>query len=332
MDVVGLLGLFVGIAVAASVFLASYFIFIKNQNKLQSGLLGALFLAIALRVGKSIWYFIFFGIAPFGTLLGLLGLTFIGPLILLYFQTSTNPSRNLKKLDVLHLILPILGIVFFYFNPFPNNSSLYKIATFFILVYLVITWVLHFRFDYTNQKLASWNQTVLIAVTGVWGALVFQHTTGTMLQYAWGGAISGGFIYYLLLNALKSQVIIPKSQTERIPDRVLKKVKKALEQDRIYLKRNLTLNEFASLTDLPSYMVSKTVNQLYNKSFPETINHFRIGEVKNKLVASNGEFVKIEGLAYEAGFNTPSAFYAAFKKNTGMSPKAFQKMNVPEKS
>ena len=52
------------------------------------------------------------------------------------------------------------------------------------------------------------------------------------------------------------------------------------------------------------------------------MNELRVKEVKQKL--AGGSDVKIEGLAYDVGFNTPSAFYAAFKKETSLSPREYQ--------
>ena len=60
----------------------------------------------------------------------------------------------------------------------------------------------------------------------------------------------------------------------------------------------------------------------YGRTFPEVVNELRVKEVKAKLAV--GVDVKIEGLAYDAGFNTPSAFYAAFKKETDQSPREYQ--------
>jgi AraC-like DNA-binding protein len=55
------------------------------------------------------------------------------------------------------------------------------------------------------------------------------------------------------------------------------------------------------------------------------MNHYRIRDVKNRLSTANGDFIKTERLAYKVGFNKPSAFYEAFKKETSISPKEFQK-------
>lgn len=66
------------------------------------------------------------------------------------------------------------------------------------------------------------------------------------------------------------------------------------------------------------------MNKIYGKSFPET-NSFRVQEVKKQLEKERNKVYKIEGIAFEAGFSTPSSFYTAFKKETGLTPTSYQK-------
>ena len=87
----------------------------------------------------------------------------------------------------------------------------------------------------------------------------------------------------------------------------------------------MNLQQFSTDYDIPSYLVTRSVKELYGKSFPETLNHFRIEKIKEMLLDPKKEHLKIESLAYEVGYTSPSAFYAAFKKSTGQTPTAYQK-------
>ena len=66
-----------------------------------------------------------------------------------------------------------------------------------------------------------------------------------MLQYAVGSGIASIPIYYAFILALTTSVALNKTHTERIPKEIVLRVKAALEEEKIYLKRNLTINEFA---------------------------------------------------------------------------------------
>ena len=63
-------------------------------------------------------------------------------------------------------------------------------------------------------------------------------------------------------------------------------------------------------------------------SFREFVNTYRIAEVKEKLCEKSADFSKVEALAYDVGFNSPSAFYAAFKKETSLSPQEYRKLKL----
>lgn len=324
MHTIGLLGIFCGIAVAIGIFLSTYFLAIKPQNKLPERLLGFLFLAITIRLSKSIWYFIFYEVAPLGLMVGYMGLASIGPLLYLYVKYSGRSQAAFRKNDLFHVGVPVLGGLIVLFIQLYSVDFLYPAATALAAIYALWALRLHQKTTYQNTQLARWNTHVLIAVMMVIGAFVYQHIPERMIHYAVGSAIASIPLYYVLIYALRSPNFWHQSSPKALPQDISDKVKIALELEQKFLQPNLSLREFATVIDAPAYLVTKAVNQLYGKTFPEAINAFRIEVVKKRLVHPEEDFGKIESLAYDVGFNSPSAFYAAFKKETGMSPKAFQ--------
>ena len=318
------LALFSGIAVTAGIFLSVYFLVIKNENSLMFGLLAGLYLAVSIRIAKSIFYFMT-GIPEIGVALGFVGLASIGPFVWLYIKYSKSSNIKFSKTDLLHFTLPILGFlpVWLIGEGFP--TIMYKFSTFVLSIYLVIAWNRYFKADYSQAISQNWNRLVLISVSVIWSAFVYQHASDTIIDYAVGAGIASLLMYILLAFALKNPVLFPKINPIKIDSRVVQKLKRAIEEEKIYQKPALTLSQFAQEIEEPSYLLSKALKSEFGKSFPELMNHFRIRDVKNRLSTANGDFIKIEGLAYEVGFNTPSAFYAAFKKETSLSPKEFQK-------
>ncbi|MEL7005111.1 MAG: helix-turn-helix domain-containing protein, partial [Bacteroidota bacterium] len=203
----------------------------------------------------------------------------------------------------------------------------YKTTTVLMMIYLAVAWLIHLKNDYNSKKLRSWSHHVLIAISLVWASFVYQHITETILDYAVGGGLASIPIYYLLIVIIKNPNVFVKAEKIDIPNDVILKIQKAFEIENIFLNRDLNLTQFASTQEIPAYLVTKTVNHLYGKTFPETVNYFRVNEIKNKLAKNTEEFVKIEWLAYDSGFKTTSTFYTAFKKETGMTPKAFQRQH-----
>lgn len=319
MNTIGIFGVLAGSAVGLALFLSSFFLGIKRHENTQNIWLGLILLAIALRVGKSIFYFLLNDMAPFGLALGFMGLASIGPLTwLMLRQESSINVRNFW-----HFVIPIVGgIGCFLVSPSPWETIFYQSATAILLVYLLWTFI---RFRKTPAgPTKSWNQNVLIMVFGVWVALLYQHLSDTMMDYAIGAVIAAIFIYWIFFQSFKTGVF-PKGITVNLPDQTIREVQGALENQLLFKRQGMNLQQFSTELDIPSYLVTRSVKELYGRTFPETLNHFRIEEVKKMLQDPKKEHLKIEALAYEVGFASPSAFYAAFKKYTGQTPTAYQK-------
>ena len=327
MNAIGILGLFCGISVAFGLFLSSYFLLVRKERNLSSMLLGILFLAVSIRISKSIWFFIFYEVAPIGLMIGYLGLALVGPSLYFYIRNTTR-KINLRNYDSIHAIIPIIGALISLLMSLEMTTIAYKSTTVIMLVYLLVSWYMHLKTNYDSQKLKSWNKHVLIAVSAVWASFAYQHLTGTLMDYAIGAGIASIPIYYLIIVVLRNPAINVKSHKVQLPQKVVDKVRRSFEEERVFLIPNLTLTQFSASIEIPAYLITKSVNQLYNKTFPETVNYFRVKEVKDQLVKNSHEFVKIEGLAYDAGFKTSSTFYTAFKKETGMTPSAFQRQHA----
>ncbi len=122
----------------------------------------------------------------------------------------------------------------------------------------------------------------------------------------------------------KPRFFIPEEKDDCSSSDLLSKLTEALEKQKLYKRHALTISEFSKAIDEPVYKISRTLNQHYGKSFPELINHLRISEIKEELVKNDNQTTKIESLAYEAGFNAPSSFYVAFKKELGLTPKEYK--------
>lgn len=319
MNTIGLFGVLAGSAVAFSLFLASFFLVVKRKENEHFLWLGLILMAIGLRVGKSIFYFLLNDMAPIGLAFGFLGLASIGPLVWLMVRQEESVQPRMMG----HFVFPILGaIACFLVSPSPWETYLYKFATLVLLGYLLISWRNLLRS--VDSTFRTWNLKILIMVSGVWVALVYQHVSATMMDYAWGAMIASIFLYWIFFESFKTG-IFPKGISVSLPDQTVDVVRKAFENDRLFKAHGMNLQQFASQLDIPPYLVTRSVKQLYDRSFPETLNHFRVEEVKQLLLDSKKEHLKIESLAYEVGFASPSAFYAAFKKHTGQTPTAYQK-------
>lgn len=317
-------GLIAGIAVAASLFLATYFFSVKTKNTFKNKLLGFLFLAIGLRIGKSIAFFIFESMVPIGLAIGYFGLACIGPLLFFYVRSPLKPQKQFLKTDILHAIVPMTGVVICLTADLYTTTILYKSTTVLLLMYIVISIVQSKRKQYYLENIRLWNIQIIVIVSLIWGAFVYQHITAGIRDYAIGAGLASLPIYYIFIYAIKWPMTYNKSVTQKFPRECLDKVRNAFEKDAVFIKAGITLAKFSEEHNIPSYIVTKAVKELYSKSFPETVNHFRVEAFKEKLKNPDAYNTKIEILAYEVGFNSPSVFYTEFKKSTGLSPSRYK--------
>lgn len=145
--------------------------------------------------------------------------------------------------------------------------------------------------------------------------------------------------YYLSkdLRFLKSHVmqgetslIQPgKYQKNKMSDQYLRECKDKLlqlmEQEKIYREPCLTLNQLAKKLDLAPHHLSQVINTCLGSNFFNFVNYYRIEECSVKLSQFGKEEKNISEIFYESGFSSKSAFYEAFKRCTGMTPREFRK-------
>ncbi len=102
-----------------------------------------------------------------------------------------------------------------------------------------------------------------------------------------------------------------------------RRLKERIEQERLFLVADLSLQKLANLIETKPYYLSQVINQFHRRNFHEFINLYRINFAKELLTNSQH---KIETIAFDSGFNSISTFNVAFKKETGLTPSEFKKM------
>lgn len=311
MSEIGLLGVFCGISVFIG--LTASFNYIQTKYRHRNWLIAGLFLAVSLRVAKSIWYFVFFDVAPLGLAIGFLGLSSIGPISWLFLKNSRG---KLRSFDLIHFALPFIGFLGAFLFSIDYVTIGYKLATVILLLYASVVFVI--------AHAQGLKEARLIAIGALFIGLCFvvQHLSESMLAYAWGAAIAG-----IILLFLSRRIGINdknKSIKSGLSPQMVQLVVDAFQVDKVYLDKNLTLNALSNDIRVPTYLISKVVKKNYGRTFPETLNYFRIKEAK-RILSAQLEFLKVEIVANEVGFKSVSAFYVAFKKHTGGSPTEYRK-------
>ena len=103
------------------------------------------------------------------------------------------------------------------------------------------------------------------------------------------------------------------------------KLESIMESEKPYLQSDINLYQLAKKLSISTHDLSFLLNSSLLISFNSFINNYRINEAKRLLMSKKHTFLSIEGIGYESGFSSKSAFFTCFKKVVGCSPLEFKK-------
>ena len=98
-----------------------------------------------------------------------------------------------------------------------------------------------------------------------------------------------------------------------------------MQAEQAYLRSDLTLPRLAKLIDCSVNHLSQVINAGFGMSFFDYLNRFRVEHAKLLLAEADGRPNAVLNIAFTVGFNSNSAFYAAFKKHVGQTPAQYRR-------
>jgi AraC-like DNA-binding protein len=101
------------------------------------------------------------------------------------------------------------------------------------------------------------------------------------------------------------------------------------QQHQPYLDAELNLQHVATATGYSRNQISYLLNQVLGQSFYRYVNQARLQHLLAAVEKATAP-VRIDELAFAAGFNSLSAFYSCFRQHTGLTPKAYLKQNAKQ--
>lgn len=200
--------------------------------------------------------------------------------------------------------------------------------------------------------LLSFSICAVIAIT-----IYFMHVFYPVLHWMRTGFLAlTAFIYWVSYAALTQPDIFsvihgkakdepaiitdlkPKLQVHRpakkysnssLPEEEAARIAASLEEmmstERPYLDPEFTIDKLAKLISTNRHHLSQVLNQKLGLSFYDYVNTYRVNEAKVLLADPARADHKIAAIAYDAGFNSLSAFNDVFKKTTGQTPSQYRK-------
>jgi AraC-like DNA-binding protein len=114
---------------------------------------------------------------------------------------------------------------------------------------------------------------------------------------------------------------------ERISD-IVTRVTRLMEDSKLYLQSELTLQDLAEKLDIPPYQVTQAINEGLGKNFYDLVNGCRVEEAKRLLSDPSSRNSKILTVGMDSGFNSKTTFNTVFKKFTGLTPSEFKEQQL----
>tara|TARA_B100000809_G_scaffold266574_1_gene329995 strand:+ start:3305 stop:4489 length:1185 start_codon:yes stop_codon:yes gene_type:complete len=99
-----------------------------------------------------------------------------------------------------------------------------------------------------------------------------------------------------------------------------------MEDDQPFTNGKLSLKEVATKLNVSTNYLSQVINENLNKNFFDFVNEYRVNLIKEKMKDPNHKQFTLLALAFDCGFNSKSNFNVIFKKHTGLTPTAYQKI------
>ncbi|WP_281227299.1 AraC family transcriptional regulator [Flavobacterium aquiphilum] len=286
----------------------------------------------------------------------------LGPTVYLFTLSLLNPEFRLKKSYLFHLLPFILnGIYFlpFYLNTaeFKIDNYEHLIAKGSVIMpiqYLLKTISMSAYFTAQLFLYKKYQKSKSSTYQVSWFILYFTSqfilTTGSLIDHFSGLHYFGDpyrfainiitfFLYSIMIgllffpSLLYGNRIIEKETKEKYShSKLSNEVKETIlcqlndymkGNDKPYLNENLQLDDIAKMLKASSQQVSQVINEKMGFNFNDFVNAHRIDEAKMMLLSDSYSNITIDAIAQKSGFRSKSAFYTAFKKHTGNTPKEY---------
>lgn len=216
--------------------------------------------------------------------------------------------------------------------------------------YSVLSYVLLYKYqerlkeNYSNIDSIdhTWLKILVGGFLGIWMWDFMGYVLNLLHAPAWLGdklGIAGNFLLFIFINTLvvynlaKSGIVkkvvspsmTPSSESKEqdaSDQMTIEKLSKAMLEQKLFLDPELTIEQLAEHTNLSIRKISNTINRHFNQNFYDYINCYRIDQAKEILTKVGPNASMLEVMT-DAGFNSKSTFYRAFKKQLNLTPTQF---------
>lgn len=276
----------------------------------------------------------------------------ISPLFFFYVTSFTHNKRSMALVDYVHFLPSLLLVGFSMpYLMLPVAEKITIIDEFYVgltsfnllvyasmIVFLVYAGILVFKMKRVFLKgnpvhvrlfkvfflFFSWMLLILVLFAGLvfdlpllWRTVNFIFSVEILLLYFALQRMPFLLSYGNLTvekNKSSSRAVLSSIDTENLKKQILM----LMEEEKLFCDEDLTLPRLAKAMEVSPHQLSAFLNEHFAKNFNSFVNSYRIAHACSLMKGDSA--VSTLSLAFASGFNSYSAFYGAFKKETGKSP------------
>lgn len=209
------------------------------------------------------------------------------------------------------------------------------------------------RFSNMDKIDVFWLKLLTGGFLAIW-CWVFASYLLTLLNYSmWLGniiGIAGNIFSFVFINTLvlysiakanhgkrevHAEMVVEPIDVKPLSDAqdaaVVEQINQWMTQTRLFLDPELTLEQLAESVKLSPRRISNAINRYSGQNFFDYINSFRV-KTAAAILTERGMDANMLDVIADAGFNSKSTFYRAFKRVMNMSPTEFCDQLAREKN
>ncbi len=234
--------------------------------------------------------------------------------------------------------------MFFYYR----GSTVFDLFMAIKIILFINKHTVETRNQYSSTKLKELKWAKLFVLSGIIFILTMNIRLIVKDFYLdlFEAIVNVGFLYWVSMHGIRQQNVLSlisgknidtapiksKTKTSDTTSKqediaILDKVEQYITKQKAFLISGLTIADVSKSINEHPKRVSLAINAVTKKTFKSYINSFRITEAKRLLQDKSTANYSIEGIGSEAGFQSKSAFYDAFKKETGITPSSYKNQN-----
>lgn len=285
----------------------------------------------------------------------------------IYYLKFLNPIRKLETRYLFLVLPFILSVLlnlyiggYFYFDLYEIHnqqwiSMFYAIEYYFSIVlnlfFLVVEYKMIFKKKRENRYAINYDSKWIRIFYALHVLIVIAWVVLEVIDYYFYGDIT--FVLWLLLNLIFywigyigiykfrlarnryeiRKTVINKKKEANTKKNIsnenpyFKKMISFFEEDKLYKDSKLSRNDIAEKLGISVGYFSQIIGTVSDKKFADYLNFYRVEEVKEMLLNDDFKNYNLLAIGLEAGFNSKSAFYNGFKKETGCTPTEYKKLH-----